>query len=543
MDQVDQIEQYNEQIESLREANEALRDSLRQVTAFQQLSNVISTTLEHDKIVELLLDLTSEIIEYRGIVFLLYDSTNRELTIDVKRNASESLLDAIDRDQEEDIMSWVLDNGSPVILPASEDEDDGSHILVPLSVGGRGVAMLYLDTELGESNYVSQHFEMLSLLANQAAAAIQNARHVESAEAFGRFLRHCLNSMQDGVLVLSGGDRISLLNLHARIMLRLSDEGLENASLKEVIPADLLPSLETQIMDTVVGMAPTVRECEIDLGGFKIPIAISISSIVTPGGKMDGFICVMRDMTQTRQLDQLRELDDVKNEFVSNVSHELRTPLTSIKAYTETLLDLVDDDDVETQREFLSIINEECDRLTRLISAMLNLSRMEKGKLDFSFSESDLLKLARRVVDACSVDAENHSVVLEAPDALTLFEFDSDKMQQVFYNIIGNAVKYSPEGGQVKVMIQPNDADVNVEISDEGLGLSPEDLEMVFEKFYRVKSDSTAEIGGTGLGLPITKYIVESHGGKIWVTSEVGKGSSFHFTLPFDRHEKPRINS
>ncbi len=525
------IEEYEQRIAGLREANEGLREAIQQIAAFQRLSNVISTTLEHDSIVGLLLDLTSEIVEYRRCVLLLYDAAAATFRADISRNTDAAWLEDIRSEQEEGIFTWVLNKGTPAILPNLRGEG-GSSLLVPLSVGGKGVGILYLDTHYGGDDYVAQHFEMLSLLANQAAAAILNARLMKSAEAFGQFLRNCLDSMQDGVFVLSGGDRLSVLNRQARHMLQLSDQVQEGASLRDCLPERLVGQLEPQIVDTVVSGQPTLRECEIPVGGRPLPLSVALTSLTNPEGRRDGFIGVLRDLTQTRELAQLRELDEVKNEFVSNVSHELRTPLTSIKAYTETLLDSVGSDDAQTQREFLSIINEECDRLTRLIGDLLNLSRMERGKLEFQMQEHDLLALAGRIMDACAVDAPNHRLELIAPDSLPPMWIDSDKLSQVFYNLIGNAIKYSPAGGRVRVDLSAGPEELLVVIRDQGLGLAPEDLERVFEKFYRVNSASTASIGGTGLGLPITRFIVESHGGRIWVESELGKGSAFHFTLP-----------
>ena len=523
------IEEYEQRIATLREANEGLRDSLQQIAAFQRLSHVISTTLERERIVGLLLDLTSEIVEYRRVLLLVYDPATKTFQSDIGRNLDPAWQAMIHRDRDEGILSWVLDKGTPAILPVERPEG-GSSILVPLSVGGQGVGVLYLDTALGGNAYAAQHFDMLSLLANQAAAAILNARLMKSAESFGQFLSNCLDSMQDGVIVLTR-DRLSVLNRQTRTMLRIGEEVGPGALLRESLPRRLVDCLEPQMVDTVVSGRPTLRECELEFDGSVLPLAITINRLKAPEGQMDGFICVLRDVTQTRELLQLRQLDEVKNEFVSNVSHELRTPLTSIKAYTETLLDSVEEDDRDTQREFLGIINEECDRLTRLIGDMLNLSRIERGKLAFEMTESDLVALARHVTGICSVDAAGHEVVLVAPDELCIM-LDGDKMSQVFFNLVGNAIKYSPDGGRVEIVIEPRDACAHVEIRDQGLGLLPEDCDKVFEKFYRVNSSSTATIGGTGLGLPITRYIVEAHGGRIWVESELGEGSRFQFDLP-----------
>ncbi len=237
-------------------------------------------------------------------------------------------------------------------------------------------------------------------------------------------------------------------------------------------------------------------------------------------------VAVIRDITTLRQLEQ------AKSEFVSTVSHELRTPLTSIKAYTATLLR----DDVEfdegTQKNFLHVIEEETDRLTRLISDVLDVSRIESGKLSLKFRDFDFIKLLGIVVEKIQSHSRDHSITIMAPDNLTPVNADPDKIEQVLMNLLDNAVKYSPAGGRVEVVVKEYANKLECSVRDNGVGIPPEHLSKIFEKFQRVDNPATRGIGGTGLGLYISRSIVEAHGGTIWAESDPGKGSVFRFTLP-----------
>lgn len=231
--------------------------------------------------------------------------------------------------------------------------------------------------------------------------------------------------------------------------------------------------------------------------------------------------------------DKLKELDLMKSEFLNTVSHELRTPLTSIKAFAEILLDNVGED-VETQTEFLEIINKESDRLTRLINNLLDLSRIEAGRMKWEKEQLDLHEVAESALMALRGSAEKKGLIVEAEleeDMPTVG--DKDKLIQVFTNLLGNAIKFTSEGGKVTVRSSRKDLlTARIEVIDSGVGIAPEYHESIFEKFSQVDSSETRDIKGSGLGLPIARSITEHHGGKLYVESELGKGSSFIVELP-----------
>jgi CheY-like chemotaxis protein/nitrogen-specific signal transduction histidine kinase len=237
---------------------------------------------------------------------------------------------------------------------------------------------------------------------------------------------------------------------------------------------------------------------------------------------------------------KLQELDKLKDSFLSTVSHELRTPLTSIKSFSEILLNY--DEDKETQREFLNIINQESDRLTRLINDFLDLSKIEAGRMRWETAELSLPEVIQTALNATQALAikTNLKVAANLAPDLPPVRGDKDRLVQVVTNLLSNAIKFTPEGGKIRIEAQllngskpRGDPDmVMVSVADSGIGIDPKDHEGIFEKFKQVGDTLSGKPKGTGLGLPICKEIVEHHGGRLWVESELGKGSTFFFTLP-----------
>jgi PAS domain S-box-containing protein len=266
-------------------------------------------------------------------------------------------------------------------------------------------------------------------------------------------------------------------------------------------------------------------------------------------------ICLAIDITERKQMEQqlqqkmqevqaanekLQELDKMKDSFLSTVSHELRTPLTSIKSFAEILLTY--DEDKETQKEFLTIINQESDRLTKLINNFLDLSKIEAGRMQWENTEQSLIPIIQNAINITQALAKESNLTVEfnAPENLPVVSCDRDRLIQVVTNLLSNSIKFTPKGGKITVgvkAVEANKSDgdsgtVVVSIADNGIGIAPENHEVVFEKFKQVGDTLTDKPKGTGLGLPICKEIVEHYGGKIWVESELGKGSVFFFSLP-----------
>ena len=267
--------------------------------------------------------------------------------------------------------------------------------------------------------------------------------------------------------------------------------------------------------------------------GLELNIAVSTSILQDDTFMPLGVIVVFRDMTASRELDRLRKLDQMKSEFVANVSHELKTPLTSIKAYTEALMDMAPDGQMKS---FLKVIDEESDRLVHLINDLLNVSRIQAGKMKLNLEPVAPASVVQEVMAISTVQSGRHTIQLDLPGDLPTVLLDKEKMKEVMINLLSNAIKYSPKGGAIRVRMRAEEANLRVEVQDEGIGIPAEHQDKVFQAFYRVDSSATAEIPGTGLGLVIVKAIVEQHGGRIWLESQPGRGTTLSLLIPI-RHE------
>lgn len=235
-----------------------------------------------------------------------------------------------------------------------------------------------------------------------------------------------------------------------------------------------------------------------------------------------GIICVIQDITEHKKLEEMQK------EFVANVSHELRTPLTTIKSYAETLLEGALDDR-DTSERFLTVINHEGDRMTALVQDLLELSKLDNSQVKFSMNDINLEQILAESTEKYKIHSEKkqQSLIYYPPGFECRIIGDANRIEQVLKNIISNAVKYSQEGALIEVGLKDTSRYFNVYVKDNGMGISKEDLTRIFDRFYRVDKARSREMGGTGLGLAIAKEIMEFHGGKIEVTSDIGKGTTF----------------
>jgi len=241
--------------------------------------------------------------------------------------------------------------------------------------------------------------------------------------------------------------------------------------------------------------------------------------------------------------ERLRELDQVKSNFISLVSHELRTPLTAIKGFIVTLYHYDKEIPEDKRRVYLSVLNEETDRLTRLINELLDISRIESGRMEIQWRLVSAPDIVQRVFDTLSVKANTVKLVKDFPPNFPGFVADPDKLEQVLMNLVGNALRYSPLHSSVCVSGRRHDNGVIMEVKDEGQGIAFAEQERVFDKFYRLDNEINRKNPGTGLGLPICRALINLHGGKIWVESEMNQGCRFIFTLPLNLDKQEAIET
>jgi two-component system phosphate regulon sensor histidine kinase PhoR len=330
-----------------------------------------------------------------------------------------------------------------------------------------------------------------------------------------------LDSMLEGLLLLDERGCIQLANRAFATLFEVTVD-IRGRTIMEALRlhelAALVSSLDTQ--KQVLGY-------ELKLPGLKERwLQINAAAILNGHGRRHGTVLVFHDLTRLKQLESARQ------EFVANVSHELRTPLSLIKGYVETLLDgAMNNPEVATK--FLQTIDRNAERLRLLIEDLLTISELESGRVKLNLQDVALGPVVAKVLEdfKTRAEAKGMSLINQAPDLAV--RADVDRLEQVLGNLVENAIKYGRAKGAVTVGGRAVDGgQVEVFVQDDGPGIPPEALERLFERFYRVDKARSREQGGTGLGLAIVKHIVQSHGGRVWATSEPGHGATFSFVLP-----------
>lgn len=339
-------------------------------------------------------------------------------------------------------------------------------------------------------------------------------------------------SMFDGVMIIDRKGAIILMNRTLKEFLRVEQDVAGKK------PLEVIRNIEIQeIVDKVLNLNSRFESREItvlihpmkfhEMNQREEKILLVHATPVFREQRCDGAVLVFHDITELRRLEQVRR------DFVANVSHELRTPVSTIQGYAETLLEGALEDKAHA-KEFLRIIYDDAERLSKLINDLLDLSRVESGQWKMMPRESALEPVVDKILAAVKNQADSNAVRLlkDVPKDLPKVRMDEDSIAQVLVNLVENAVKYNQHGGYVKVSARATDGYVEVSVEDTGIGIPQEDIPRIFERFYRVDKARSRELGGTGLGLSIVKHIIQAHRGEVTVESELGKGSTFRFTLP-----------
>lgn len=360
-------------------------------------------------------------------------------------------------------------------------------------------------------------------------------------------LRRIFESVADGIIVLDLDGNIIEVSDRA---LGMSNFNSKDEALGKHIEEFIALSSYSEASDKMRGLLTqgAVRHVEFSAlraDGSEFPVEINASVLRNASGNVCGFIIVLRDVTQRKRAEQkaaelelLKRLDQLRTDFLGNVSHELRTPLAAIKGFVSTLLrqDVKWSD--EEQRDFLETIDHESDRLTRLISDLLEVSRLESGALELNRSRCLLPDIIDSTRARLARLTERHRLQFLVTSGLPPVFVDEMRIGQVLVNLVENATKYSPEGSKITLEAQLKGDEVIVSVADKGEGIPAELQNKVFDRFYQAASIVSGRKSGTGLGLSVCRGIVEAHGGRIWVQSGLGKGSKFSFSLPVSQEKK-----
>jgi K+-sensing histidine kinase KdpD len=416
----------------------------------------------------------------------------------------------------------------------------GAELIVPMKTRSAQLAgLLVLGPKFSEQVYTLEDKQLIYTISNQMATHLENARLYDDVVRSREDLERWLNAMSDCVIIVNTDYTVRFINKAVIKGFGCNvGEVCWNTLGKDAQCADCPMQLYLKGNKEYYHHSSLIGDRQYD---------VVAAPLLNPDGSLS-IIEVLRDITESERMGQeiiqakakieaLHHSERLKTELLSMVSHELRTPLTAIKGFTTTLLRPHIKWSEEQQRDFLNNIDQETDRLAHLISNLLDMSRLEAGALNLEKCGYQVSEILESV--SCRLDAitRHHRLRVEIPATLPLVSVDKARMGQVLTNLVENAAKYSKKGGPIMVGAKASGDMVIINVSDKGAGIPSDLLDKVFERFYQRDAVVAGRKDGIGLGLSICKALVEAHGGKIWVESEIGRGSQFNFSLPTGKKE------
>lgn len=551
-----ELERRNQHISRLEKENKALSQRVQEASETQQQS--ASEISEMEETLKRMVSRIAMITQAGKCLFLIHDRETNELFADppahgfdeeqIKgfrvpiegtvagecfREGTTQIIydvDSDDRAMKENLSSLGVKNGMCTPLIVERRDEETGKVLERRTIG-----VMYVFNKRFGGVFVNDDIQLLNRMARNTAAIINMTEAFRGIERQRDEVIETIESLSMGLIMVNKSGRIAQMNNSALRVFGLKRDEIGGGKTYENVIKDekSVDLIRRALADEVdLGEEIALPDPEAPEGSPRI-FQLQSAQVRTEGGDSIGTAIILNDITQ------IKNVDKMKTAFVSTVSHELRTPLTSIKGFVATLVqDKEGYYDTETRHEFYTIIDDQCDRLKRLIDDLLNVSRIEAGNaLELNVGDVNLRQIvetAMRIQESSTSKKENHTLSFEiAPEVPEAIKGDGDKVEQILANLVSNALKYSPGGGNVAVKAKMMSPDtVEFAVSDQGMGIPPEHLSKMGERFHRVDNRDTRTIGGTGIGLFLVKHLVEIHGGKMWIESEVGKGSTFHFSLP-----------
>ena len=545
-----QLEEKDVAIKALEQANRRLEDRIKELEAGATGPPDLS---ELEETLKRLVARIKMILQAEKCVFMLYDQETGELQAakpaigltdeqvrlfrvpatqgisgEVFREQKPVILyDAVNdpRTLKDSVALLGVNNGVCVPLVIEKRDEDTNKV-----IDRRVIGVMHVFNKLYGSVFIQEDVNLLTRLSANAASVIANAQIYREVIKEKEELEHVIESVYAGLIMVHRNGRVMQVNASARAMLGLDQTERISGTYTEVIENEAVQSLLSRSIDGGEEIAEEISlpDLHSEEEGAERIYQVQTANVKGEDQSNIGVVAIFNDITEIRSIERM------KTAFVSTVSHELRTPLTSIKGFISTLLqDTEGFYDKDTVHEFYTIIDQECDRLTRLISDLLNVSRIEAGRaLDLNPTPVAIPDIVGKVVAAQKSYTSKHEFVVDLDPDIPTIVADADKFDQILTNLTNNAVKYSPEGGTITVSGRMNDGLVRMCVADQGMGIPKEHLDKVFDRFHRIDNRDTRKAGGTGIGLYLVKHLVEAHGGRIWVESEVGKGSQFIFEVP-----------
>jgi PAS domain S-box-containing protein len=539
--------------------NWELLRSTRELSALLAVAKTATQSLDTEQVLNDTLEKSLEILGFRTGYIRILDANERDLVVRAARglSSSEFRSNVVPLDSShQSISKIVYETRAPYISPDVRKDPRFRHGFMAKEglVSAAFVPITSKSRTMGETRFLGMmmvgspklhrfsedEIDLLTAFGAQLGAALDNLNLYEEVKQGKAYIENLVENAGDAIISTDLEHRVLTWNSGAEAIFGYRKAEVIGKSLAQLLPRDSareLDEIRHIVLDTGV-----IRNLEVPRrkkDGTAIVVALSVSPIEDASGRVTAFLHVAKDITEKKRYEErLKELDTMKSDFVSSVSHELRTPLTAIKGSVDNMLDGLTGALNEKQTRYLVRIKSNADRLSRLINDLLDLSRIEAGKIELKPLRVDLGRLASDIAETMRPIAAEKLIDLDIASVapgMTAWA-DRDKITQVLMNLIGNALKFTPPNGKVSVAVERDgDNCVRVSVSDTGPGIARGEAAKIFDKFYQIANADKQKTRGTGLGLSISKSLVEMHGGKIWMDSEIGKGSTFCFTLPPDQ--------
>ena len=520
-----------------------------ELRSLQESVKAINSALAPERLLQLIVDNASQVLRGARCTVALVDEERQLVVTKAAAGISAQQLGGTCTPIGKGIAGWVVENKQPALVQSVADDprfqtrgdqSTASLVCVPLISDGNVVGALTA-TSAETNAFTEVDVNLLDAFGDQAAIAVKNARLyeklVEEEKETARLYQSVLEKSNELEAVLIGiGDGVVFVDPQLHLLMMNPVAARMFGVTTTPVPGTQLPDLvdNAAVIDLALETLqdtdrPATREITLQDDGERKEIYEALASSVRGAGEqVRGVVMVMRDVTSQKEIDQ------IKSDFLSVVSHELRTPLHSIKGFVDIILMGKTGRITELQRDFLTTVKESTSNLQRLIDDLLEFSRMEAGQIKLKPEMMSVHHTAEQVVERLLPLAQEGRLQLrnEVPEEVGSVEADPMRIEQVLTNLVSNAIKFTPEEGTVTISGRDLGKEVLVCVTDTGIGIPKEEQARVFQRFYQVDGSVTRSYRGAGLGLTICKFIVEYHHGRIWVESQVGRGSTFSFVLP-----------
>ena len=549
-------------IGELNAEKEQLRRRAFESDILCRVSSSLRYGLGYQHLIELLTESLDQLLDYDVLCSLLLVDGDEDFDVHARNDVppemvaglQRRLLDALSAYPRGEAVRLRTEALAAELGPQAPDEARPASVIgVPLEVGGQAMGMICVAAQEPDV-FAPEDVELLYGIVQKMAETVERLQHTLRGEQ--EKMQSMVASMAEGAVMFDVHGDLTVLNPKARSMLGLSpsEEFTAQTFLRSIVWKDIAAFMAQPTSDGSVEQEFTV-EAEPE----PKTLYVAVTPVTNRREESLGRLAVIRDVTRERELDRM------KADFVAVVSHELRTPLASIKMFISNLIDGIEGDITDGQRETLERVKKNVDRLSRLINDLLDLSKLEAGKMKIQPAPVDLHAALDNIACAFRPVAEDGSIDLRLtlPDHLPVLWADPDRLDQVLTNLVSNALKFTPEDGSVTIDVQrktdpkTSTCDDNgytplsgegrlvVAIKDTGAGIPEDDIDQVFDKFYQTDHSMTRKTGGTGLGLPICREIIVKHGGRIWAESVLNEGATFTFELPVDAraHDRQQLQA